>query len=55
VCGHVVRLGNDLDSVGFDNGKGMMFFIFFFSTMARLALGPSQSSVQWVLGFLRRG
>jgi len=55
VCGHVVRLGNELDSLGSDNGRGMKFFIFLFSTMARLALGPTQPSVQWVLGFLPRG
>jgi len=40
---------------GFYNGKVMLFFIFLSSTVARLALGPSQPSAQWVLGFLPRG
>ena len=48
-------VGNEVDILGFDNGRGMKFFIFLFSTMARLALESTQPSVQWVLGVLPRG
>jgi hypothetical protein len=43
-------LGYGLDDWGFESQEGVG--IYFFATMSRLALGPTQRPIQWVPGAL---